>query len=219
VKRLTASALWVAALALLWPPVPAHAQAGADSLTASLFGQVTGVFEGTATLLPNALISAVTTGGRRTTLAGEDGAYRMDRLPVGRVLISVEHAGHRPLEVEVLVSRGATIRVDLELTASPVPLAPVDIVGDARRREPSQRDAEAPGFAEIEVQALDLTPGVGSPGLLDAIRSVPGNDPGNATDVLYMRGSTTDLKLVLLDGAPVYTPFHVAGLIRNFEPT
>jgi hypothetical protein len=54
---------------------------------------------------------------------------------------------------------------------------------------------------------------------VDAVRALSGNDPGQASDVLFMRGSTTDLKLVLLDGAPVYTPFHVAGLLRSFEPS
>ena len=34
-----------------------------------------------------------------------------------------------------------------------------------------------------------------------------------------MRGSTTDLKLVLLDGAPVYTPFHLGGLLPSFDAT
>jgi hypothetical protein len=36
--------------------------------------------------------------------------------------------------------------------------------------------------------------------------------------VLFMRGATTDLKLVLLDGAPVYAPFHVGGLLPTFDP-
>ena len=42
--------------------------------------------------------------------------------------------------------------------------------------------------------------------------------PWGPSDVLFMRGSTTELKLVLLDGIPVYTPFHVAGLMNSFEP-
>ncbi len=46
---------------------------------------------------------------------------------------------------------------------------------------------------------------------------MPGNDPADTSDVLFMRGSTTDLKLVLLDGAPVYTPFHLGGLLSSFD--
>src|SRR6185436_3612925 len=41
---------------------------------------------------------------------------------------------------------------------------------------------------------------------------------GSGEDVLLVRGSAVDLKLVLLDGAPVYAPFHMAGLIDSFEP-
>jgi hypothetical protein len=33
-----------------------------------------------------------------------------------------------------------------------------------------------------------------------------------------MRGSATDLKLVLLDGAPIYAPFHMGGLVESFDP-
>ncbi|MBT7125962.1 MAG: TonB-dependent receptor [Gemmatimonadales bacterium] len=205
-------------LAGLLVPLLVSGQTDSVPATAVVFGQVTGVFEGNSTPLPHALITAVTIAGRRTTLAETDGSYRLEGLSVGRLLLSVEHAGHAPLNVEVILSRNATVRADLALTGRPVPLDPVDVVGDTRIRDPSERDVVAPGFTEIEIQVLDLTPGVGSPGLLDAIQSMPGNDPTNATDVLYMRGSTTDLKLVLLDGAPVYTPFHAAGLIRNFEP-
>jgi len=198
---------------------PAKAQETTDSLRSSvIFGQVTGAFQGTRAPLPYALVVAVSSSGRRTAVADDAGNYRLEGLPPGNVLIRVEHAGHDAFEVEVLVARGSQVRTDLELRAHPVALDALEVVGDLRIPEAGQRDMEAPPRPEIEVQALDLTPGVGSPGLLDAVQAMPGNDPANATDVLYMRGSTTDLKLVLLDGAPVYTPFHVAGLMRSFEP-
>jgi hypothetical protein len=55
-------------------------------------------------------------------------------------------------------------------------------------------------------------------GLAQVVRSLPGNDPSDPQDVLLMRGSAADLKLVLLDGAPIYTPFHMAGLLESFDP-
>jgi hypothetical protein len=36
-------------------------------------------------------------------------------------------------------------------------------------------------------------------------------------DVLYVRGGAADLKLVLLNGAPVYAPFHIGGLINALD--
>ena len=61
--------------------------------------------------------------------------------------------------------------------------------------------------------------GRGGRGAAAAAARDGGNDPADPRDVLLMRGSTTDLKLVLLDGAPVYTPFHLGGLLPSFDPT
>ncbi len=43
------------------------------------------------------------------------------------------------------------------------------------------------------------------------------DEPGEPGGVLYTRGSTVDSRLVLLDGAPILTPFHVAGLVEPFD--
>ena len=189
-----------------------------DTATASIGGVVTGVFDGRRTPLPNAIVEALVATARRTVLADSVGRYRFDHLPAGEIRLSVMHAGHASLSVEVLVPPSADVRVDLELQAEPVQLDPVNVVGEPREPDVDEEAGERDPMPVLEVQALDLAPGVGHPGLLDAVQSLPGNDPADATDILYMRGSTTDLKLVLLDGAPVYTPFHVGGLMRSFEP-
>ena len=152
--------------------------------------------------------------------AGEDGRYSLGGLGPGVVTMRVRHPGYDPIAVEVTLASGAAVRVDLELTGRPLRLDPVEVRAD-RLRGGSDADDESGRFLpipELEIQALDLTPGVGDPALAAAVRALPGNDPASATDVLYLRGSTADMKLVLLDGAPVYTPFHVAGLMPGFEP-
>ena len=214
-------ALRAAALLAVFANVPsmAHAQVRAtDPAMASIGGVVTGIFDGRRTPLANALVEALVATTRRTVLADSVGRYRFENLPAGEIRLTVMHAGHASLSVEVLVPPRADVRVDLELQAEPVELDPVDVVGEPRSQDVDAATGERVPMPVLEVQALDLTPGVGHPGLLDALQSLPGNDPADATDVLYMRGSTTDLKLVLLDGAPVYTPFHVGGLMRSFEP-
>ena len=214
-------ALRAAALLAVLTSAPSVSRAqvqASDTTTASVSGVVTGVFDGRRSPLPNAVVEARTATARRAVLADSLGRYGFERLPAGEIRLSVTHAGHASLTVDVLIPAGADLRVDLELQAEPVELDPVNVLGDPLADEV---DAAALGRApmpELEMQALDLTPGVGHPGLIDAVQSLPGNDPADATDVLYMRGSTADLKLVLLDGAPVYTPFHVAGLMRSFEP-
>jgi hypothetical protein len=73
-------------------------------------------------------------------------------------------------------------------------------------------------MGEVAIRALEGSPGLVEGGLAQVVRSLPGNDPSDPRDVLLMRGSAADLKLVLLDGAPVYAPFHLAGLVESFDP-
>ena len=182
-------------------------------------GEIRGRLEGVVTPLPYALVEAVSRGVRRSAVADGSGRYSLEDLAPGEVTLSVTHVGYAPLTITVTLPGRESMTVDLELAARPVALPPVDVVGDAtdsRTRGRGADEVDAP-LSEIDLEALDVGPGVGQPGLADVVAALPGNDPGDATDILFMRGSTADLKLVLLDGVPVYTPFHVAGLMKSFE--
>jgi hypothetical protein len=167
-----------------------------------------------------AVVEAAAGSLTRSILADSVGRYHLTDLPPGEIRLRASHPGHSTVTVVVTVPRSGAVSVDLELRTDPIQLSRLDVLGDRDIPEADARGLTAgASLPELELQALDLAPGVGQAGIVDAVRALPGNDPANATDVLFMRGSTTDLKLVLLDGAPVYTPFHVAGLLKSFEPT
>lgn len=204
------------ALAALVGPAGLHGQTGG-----SVSGTILGRFESQVRPLPFATLEAWGPGIHRTLVADSAGLYRLSALPAGALRVRVTHPGYQAVEVDVVVpSNGATL-LDLELRARPVELPPVDVTTDVRIPDADRRDvaAEAAAAGRVDAAALEIGMGAVDAGLADAVRAFGGNDPAQATDVLFMRGSTTDLKLVLLDGAPVYTPFHVAGLLRSFEPS
>jgi hypothetical protein len=183
-------------------------------------GTVRGAFDSDVRVLAFSIVEAWGPGFRRTVVTDSLGRYRIVGLPPGALRLRAAYAGHEPVTVDVLVPASGSVIVDLELRARPVQLPPLDVTTDVRVPDPEPpevgRDAEALG--RVEAAALEIGTGFADAGLADALRAFGGNDPGQASDVLFMRGSTTDLKLVLLDGAPVYTPFHVAGLLKSFEP-
>ncbi len=72
----------------------------------------------------------------------------------------------------------------------------------------------SPSRVSIGLRGLDASSGLAESGLAGAL-SV--DEPGEPGGVLYTRGSTVDARLVLLDGAPILTPFHVAGLVEPFD--
>lgn len=205
-------------LTTLLAAVAATAGDGAAQTRGSVSGTVLGRFESTVRPLPFATIEAWAGGYRRSVAADSLGRYQLVSVPAGTLHLRATHPGHDPVELDVMVPSDGPVLVDLELAARPVELAPVDVTTGVRVPEADRRDVE-PGVAtRVDAAAIEIGSGVAEAGLVDAMRAFGGNDPAEATDVLFMRGSTTDLKLVLLDGAPVYTPFHVAGLLRSFEP-
>lgn len=196
-----------------------------DSLTASISGSVRGRFADRLRPLAGAFVDIRTPHRRFLVETDDSGRYLAEGLPPGRLAVRVAHPGHHAVNMTVHASAGRTLRVDLELTAAPIEVEGIDVssrVADAVARLGTAGAAEglaATTDPELEVKLLEISPSLGESGIAEAVQGLPGNDPADPTDVLFMRGSTTDLKLVLLDGIPVYTPFHVAGLLRSFEPT
>jgi hypothetical protein len=126
--------------------------------------------------------------------------------------------GYHTISTAVRLPTDGTVTLDLSLSWEPV-LLPALLVR-ARPVRPLEPGETPPSreVGELALRALEGTPGMVEGGLAQVVRSLPGNDPSEPRDVLLMRGSAADLKLVLLDGAPVYTPFHMAGLVESFDP-
>ena len=183
-------------------------------------GTIEGVVRGneqtSGRVLAYAIVEASTPGEHRSALTDSLGRYRLEALPAGLVRLRISHPGHRSARVDVEVPAGGTVSLDVDLEQRPILLPPIEVLSEpvARGRAPTGVD---PPIPDVEVIALALSPGLGEVGLGEAAATLPGNDPADPSDVLFMRGSTTDLKLVLLDGAPVYTPFHLGGLLSSFD--
>lgn len=160
---------------------------------------------------------------RRSVLTDGSGSYRLERLPAGRGRLRVVHAGYEVLEMEVAVPPGGRVALDVELRRRPVVLAPVEVLVGPTVSPPTTDSAavpDPPGVTQASLRAVEAGAGLAEAGLGSATRRLPagGGENPEPRNVLFMRGSSTELKLVLLDGAPVYTPFHVGGLIQSFDP-
>lgn len=185
-----------------------------------LRGVVRGRFGGRLERLDDAFIELRTVDGVHVTRSRRDGTYALDGLPAGPARLRVTRVGHGSLDLSVRVPASGVLRLDLELTAAPMSLPGVRVEAGRRQdADPADEQSVPVPDPTFELRRLELSPGVIESGVLEAVMGMPGNDPADPSDVLFMRGSTTDMKLVLLDGVPVYAPFHVGGLLRSFEPS
>lgn len=219
---MTTSILLLASLAAI-PPLGAADAAGVPADTTDtpepsqggvIQGQILSERSGMA--LPFVLVEVGRDGHYRAVLTDEHGHYRLENVPPGRRTVRARSLDHAPHEVTVDVPRDARISLDLSLPIQPIGLPTITVVtrhtegifiddgGDGLHRSP----------ASTRLRALEASPGAAEIGLARAARSVNRMDPADPSSVLFVRGGGSDLKLVLLDGAPVTSPFHLGGLME-----
>ncbi|HEU4561199.1 MAG TPA: carboxypeptidase regulatory-like domain-containing protein, partial [Longimicrobium sp.] len=192
---------------MMLAPLAALLLAAAPAPSDTVWGAIRGTVESEpgGLPLPSAIVE-VSSGAR--TFTDSTGSYRLTRVAAGPQIVRVHSLDHEPFEVEVLVPARGEIALDVTLRHRPLPIDTVTGVSGGQGGTAS--DPAPRGVAAItDIPALE-GPGTGMEG------GTPGG--GSGGDVLLVRGSAADLKLVLLDGAPVYAPFHMGGLIDSFEP-
>lgn len=217
----------IAALLLAASAAPAWSQQGVSVArqgglvtpsrpVGTVWGQVRS--DKTGAPLRFAVVEVVAAGFAPVAAATDsNGVYVLRDVVPGRRLLRATHIDHAPHEVEVLVVAERAHPIDFDLEFRPVRLTAVTAEG--ARGLPAALDTVAvtqPDLGPATARALESTPGVAELGLNEAAE-VPGHEPVDPSDVLYVRGSSADLKLILLNGVPVYAPFHVGGLIHALD--
>ena len=161
--------------------------------------------------------AAITVVGRAlgaTTSA--DGRFILGDIPAGPVTLRARLLGHRMVEREVRVVGDDTVRIEIVLQAEPRLLAPVRI--DAPRTD-HEMFVSKPNVATVAVDAaaMEGIPSVGEPDVVRVVQLLPGVVARNDFNTgLNVRGGEADQNLILLDGHPIYNPFHLGGVFSTF---
>jgi hypothetical protein len=231
VSKVAARAATLVLVAAALVPAPVEAQAppsAADTLREAagpvLAGTVraSGFREGEG--LPGAIIEFRQDGKVLRVSSGPSGDYRLVGVAPGRGRLHVFHVAATSVDLEVTLPRQGVLTVDLALERRVLALPPVFVTpvamapAEVRPTAPFQDGSVRAG--RLLMPALASTSGMVESGLLgagSAASTPPGEEPGGADRVLFMRGSTVDSRQILLDGAPILTPFHLAGLVPSFD--
>lgn len=167
--------------------------------------------------LTAAIVTVLPAG--RSVRADDAGRFVIAGLAPGPVGLRARALGYRPGEATVTVPAEGVVEVTIRLQPSPVTLAPVRTEARSGDRD---RFESSPDAGVISMRAINLRelPGVGEPDVLRLVQMLPGVTARNDFTAGYnVRGGESDQNLVLLDGIPVYNPFHLGGLFGTFlEP-
>lgn len=211
-RRLFATAL--AGIATTFLARPGGAQQPAT--TGVLAGRV--LDAATNEARPGAAVSIV--GTSRGVIADDRGQYVIPAIPAGAITIRARLLGYRPAERAVVVRAGDTTRVDLVLQAEATVLGTVRTEARPVERELFESKPSV-GTVQITARAAEGVPKLGESDIIRVVQLLPGVEARNDFSTgLNVRGGESDQNLVLLDGYPIYNPFHLGGLFSTFiDPT
>jgi hypothetical protein len=165
--------------------------------------------------VPLAVVEVRDRGGAASARAITDsaGAYDLRGIVPGRHTLHIRHLEHAPLSLEVLIPAGGVVPLDVTLRYAPLALDTVRALRPGQIRMADTVGTSRQDVALVDSRALDEGSGMGN-----ALPLTPEGTQPDPAELFQVRGAAADLKLVLLDGAPVYAPFHMGGLMDAFEP-
>jgi hypothetical protein len=208
--------LAVLASAGLLSAAPSDAAAQAP---ASVSGTVTG--PGGAPLA-GARVEARAAAGRggRRTATDSVGAFAFRGLDAGRWTLRASRPGSGSARTEVTLAPGEQATVELRLADTTYALDPVEVRAErGRERERNRFQTEAGVTARVIGGAeLKLLPGLGEADVLRAVELLPGVvSTSDFSSAFNVHGGSADENLILLDGFPIFNPFHLGGLFSVFN--
>jgi hypothetical protein len=169
---------------------------------------------------PRAGAAVSIVGTTRGAIADADGRFVIPSVAPGTVTLRARLLGYKTIERSVTVSGADTTRADFALE-------PEATVLNAVRTEarPIERDLfeskPSVGTVQITARAAEGIPKFGEADIIRIVQLLPGVEARNDFSTgLNVRGGESDQNLILLDGFPIYNPFHLGGLFSTFiDPT
>ncbi|MEJ2503526.1 MAG: carboxypeptidase regulatory-like domain-containing protein [Gemmatimonadota bacterium] len=188
--------------------------AGSASALAAQAATVQGIVQSESGELLEHVEVVLAAGGvdRHQTFTDRNGFYRIVGVAPGPYALRAGRIGYRGREEPLVLEAGERRTVSLRLA----PLA-VEVEGIVVTPEQGAavRDLGRQVVTSVDLAAVPAPGGTGD--LATYLRTLPGvTATGDRGGQLFVRGGTPTSNLVLVDGVPVYQPFHIVGFFSAF---
>lgn len=200
------------ALALLLPAAPT---AGQQASVAGFVRDSAGVGVPAAVVSVQRPEGAADARPTRTIATDDEGRFFL-RMSAGAWRLSAGRLGYHDTALVLTLRPGERRVLAIVLEELPVALDPFMVES---RRERERFEEEAGMTAQVlTADQLSSLPGLAEPDILRAIEVLPGVvSTSDFSSAFNVRGGAADQNLILLDGIPIYNPFHLGGLFSVFN--
>jgi hypothetical protein len=154
----------------------------------------------------------------RADVSDSAGRYRLIAVPPGPQHLSVRRIGYSPRTIHALVPGQGELEIDLSLHPVPLHLPTIVVLSRVAVRGVEQRDSTPFPDRGISAAALRNHPLLAEP---DGLLGLSGGEIAigpEAPSGVHVRGGASDQTAYLLDGIPVFSPYHAAGTFSAWNP-
>ena len=130
-----------------------------------------------------------------------DGYFVISNVPAGKYEIAVSIIGYEMVTQQIEIISGENLRLEFRLQRTVIEGQTVDVFGEAQK----MRQMVEPSRITLDLRTIETAPAFIEPDLFRTVQMLPGVQTLNDfSSALYVRGSTPDQNLIMLDGITVY---------------
>jgi hypothetical protein len=153
----------------------------------------------------------------RSALSDENGRYVLRNVAAGPQHLTIRIIGYAPRTLHALVPRQGVLEINVSLRATAIQLPRLEVHAPIALRAVEGGDTAFPDRA-LSIAAVRNHPLLSEP---DVFQALSGGSVGVNVELpsgIHVRGGAADHTAYLLDGIPVFSPYHVAGTFSAWNP-
>ncbi len=145
----------------------------------------------------------------------DKGFFNIPSLAPGTYNIRATYLGFENQVISIEIKKGQTDNIKFYMVAKSVDLKDVEISGE-RQKQLTESRVSVTSITPVEMKRMPTIGGEAD--VAQYLQLIPGVvSTGDQGGQIIIRGATSAQTLFLLDGIPIYNPFHSIGLFSVFE--
>ncbi|HSG07611.1 MAG TPA: TonB-dependent receptor [Longimicrobiales bacterium] len=154
----------------------------------------------------------------RATETDRLGFFRLADVPPGAYTLRAGRLGYGQTAQSLGVGPGETVEVELSLPRQAVELEGITVGAERSRERIRFEEIGGATIRELALADMRQVPGVAEADPLRAVEVLPGVvSTSDFSAGYHVRGGAQDQNLILLDGVPIFSPFHLGGFFSVFN--
>jgi hypothetical protein len=122
--------------------------------------------------------------------------------------------GYSIFKEDIEINDSTSLRLDIRLKEEVIEASEVIVTAERQKFERAIESSQI----SLDLREINSAPAFIEPDVFRTLQMLPGvQSSSDFSSALYVRGSTPDQNLIMLDGIAIYNPYHLGGIFSTFN--